>query len=66
MSETPEARSRRHAAGRPAGDQAQPEESEPTPGSDGDGAESGYTSPAELAAQHKTSPKPGGESPDGP
>ncbi len=35
-------------AGRPA-DQ-QPDESEPTPGSDGDGAEPGYTPPDELSA----------------
>lgn len=66
MSEESEVRSYHDASGRPAGEQPQPEESEPTPGSDGDGAESGYTSPAELAAQHKTSPKLGRESHDGP
>lgn len=63
MSETPEARSHPHAAEPPVGVQAEPDESEPTPGSDGDGAESGYTSPAELAARHKTPPDLGQESP---
>ncbi len=64
MSETPEVGSRQ-AADRPVEEQVEPDEAEPTPGSDGDGAESGYTSPAELAALHKTPPDPGRESRDG-
>lgn len=38
---------------------APPEQAEPTPGSDGDGAESGYTPPEELPAEDKR-PKPPG------
>ncbi len=51
--------------GRPVSDGREPEDEEPTPGSDGDGAESGYTSPAELAAHQKLPAEPRGEADDG-
>jgi len=56
--EPQESISGRHAAGRTPSEHDELEAPEPTPGSDGDGAESGYTSPAELAARDET-PGPG-------